>query len=55
MFYDAPIAVGKLDQTMTIALPEGGAVVPPLEERYAADTQGLVRRRAGSRTPPSWT
>jgi hypothetical protein len=39
MFYDAPIVVGKLDQTMTIALPEGGAVVPPLEERYAADSK----------------
>ncbi len=39
MFYDAPISVGKLDQTMTIALPEDGVVVPPLEERYAADSQ----------------
>ena len=39
MFYDAPIAVGKLEQTMTIALPEGGVAVPPLEERYAADSK----------------
>jgi hypothetical protein len=43
MFYDAPIAVGTLDQTLTIALPEGGAVVPPLEERYAADANGWFR------------
>ena len=28
MFYDAPIAVGKLDQAMTIALPEGGKAIP---------------------------
>jgi hypothetical protein len=39
MFYDAPIPAGTLDQAMTIALPEGGAVVPSLEERYAADSK----------------
>ena len=38
-FYNAPISAGKLDQTMTIALPEGGKVVPSLEERYAADSK----------------
>jgi hypothetical protein len=37
MFYEAPIAVGKLDQAMTIRMPEGGRVVAPLGERYAAD------------------
>ena len=55
MFYDAPIAIGKLEQTMTIALPEGGKVVPSLEERYAADTTGWFTRRPWIRTPPSWT
>ncbi len=40
MFYDAPIQSGKLDQTMTITLPDGGTVVPPLAERYAADATG---------------
>lgn len=39
MFYESPISIGKLDQTMTIALPEDAAVVPPLEEQYAADTK----------------
>ena len=40
MFYDAPIAVGRLEQSMTISLPEGGRAVPPLREQYAADTKG---------------
>ena len=37
MFYEAPIAPGKLDQAMTVSLPKGGSVLPPLKLRYAAD------------------
>jgi hypothetical protein len=37
MFYDAPIAVGRLEQSMTISPPQGGVAVAPLAERYAAD------------------
>ena len=42
MFYEAPVAAGKLDQTMTVRLPEDAAVVPSLAERYAADTTGWI-------------
>ena len=37
MFYEAPIAPGKLDWAMTISLPEGGSALAPLAQRYAAD------------------
>ena len=51
MFYDAPIAVGKLDQAMTITLPEGGSVQPPLAERYAADPAEVAHWFAGALDP----
>ncbi len=40
MLYDAPIVAGKLDQAMTVALPEGGKAVPSDAERFASDTRG---------------
>ena len=54
MFYEAPIAVGRLDQTMTIALPEGGSVVPP-PEGAMQPTPGIGSPPPLIHTPPSST